>query len=44
MIDGELRLLAAVRRAAVEKGDPVPATAWFDQLLDERNALRCDLD
>lgn len=38
VIDGYLRLLAAVRRAAVETGGPVPAMAWFDQLLDERNA------
>ena len=36
IIDSELRLLAAVRRAIHEQGGPQPSTEPIDQLLDER--------
>ena len=38
-IDSELRLVAALRRAARERGGPLPSTDVADALLDER----CDL-
>jgi hypothetical protein len=37
-IDSELRLVAALRRAARERGGPLPSTAPMDELLDERLA------
>jgi len=37
-IDSELRLVAALRRAARERGGPVPCTAPMGELLDERLA------
>jgi hypothetical protein len=38
-IDGELRLLAAVRRTARELSGRTPSTELIDALLDERAAL-----
>jgi hypothetical protein len=38
-IDGELRLVAALRRAAREQGGPLPSIAVADALLDERREL-----
>jgi hypothetical protein len=35
-IDSELRLVAALRRAARERGGPVPSIAVADALLGER--------
>ncbi len=35
-IDGELRLVTALRRAAAHHREPVPATERIDELLDER--------
>ena len=35
-IDSELRLVAALRRAARERGGPLPSIAVADALLDER--------
>lgn len=35
-IDGELKLIAALRRAALHHGGETPATARIDGLLDER--------
>jgi len=35
-INGELRLVAALRRAARERGGPLPSVAVADALLDER--------
>ena len=35
IIESELRLLAAVRRTAVEMGMPTPRIGPVDQLLDE---------
>jgi hypothetical protein len=40
-IDSELRLVAALRRAARERAGPLPTTAPKDELLDERLAHRC---
>jgi hypothetical protein len=47
-IDSELRLVAALRRAARERGGPLPSIAVADALLDERNAannhnVNCEL-
>ncbi|MGV7518133.1 hypothetical protein PJM49_26440 [Mycobacterium kansasii] len=39
VIDSELRLLVAVRRAAVEDGGTAPGLHLIDGLLDERHAL-----
>jgi hypothetical protein len=39
MIDAELRLVAALRRAARERGGPLPSIAVADGLLDERREL-----
>jgi hypothetical protein len=39
-IDSELRLVAALRRAARERGGPLPYTAPMDELPDERLAHR----
>lgn len=36
-IDSELRLVAALRRAARECGGPLPSIAEADALLDERS-------
>jgi hypothetical protein len=36
MIDAELRLVAALRRAARERGGPLPSMDVADALLDER--------
>lgn len=36
-IDSELRLVAALRRAAHERGGPLPSIAEVDALLDERH-------
>jgi hypothetical protein len=36
MIDAELRLAAALRRAARERGGPLPSMDVADALLDER--------
>jgi hypothetical protein len=38
-IDVELRLVAALRRAARERGGPLPSIAVADALLDERREL-----
>lgn len=38
-IDAELRLLAALRRVARERGGPLPPIAAEDALLDERREL-----
>jgi hypothetical protein len=35
-IDSELRLVTALRRAAGERGGPLPSIAYADALLDER--------
>jgi hypothetical protein len=42
IIDSELRLVAALRRATRERGGPRPSTAPMDELLDERLAHRVD--
>jgi hypothetical protein len=39
-IDSELRLVAALRRAARERGGPLPSIDVADTLLDERSRLR----
>lgn len=39
VIDSELRLLVAVRRAAVEDGGTAPSLHLIDGLLDERRAV-----
>ena len=39
-IDSELRLVAALRRAARERGGPLPSIAVADALLDERRERR----
>ncbi|HUE31620.1 MAG TPA: hypothetical protein VMQ38_01610 [Mycobacterium sp.] len=39
IIDSELRLLAALRRAAQERGGPLPSIGVADALLDERSEL-----
>jgi hypothetical protein len=36
VIDSELRLVAALRRAARERGCPLPSIGVADTLLDER--------
>jgi len=38
-IDSELRLVAALRRAAQERGGPLPSIDVADALLDERREL-----
>ena len=38
-IDSELRLVAALRWAARERGGPLPSIAVADALLDERREL-----
>ena len=38
-IKSELRLVAALRRAARERGGPLPSTDVADALLDERREL-----
>jgi hypothetical protein len=38
-IDSELRLVAMLRRAAWERGGPLPAIDVADALLDERHEL-----
>ena len=38
-IDAELRLVAALRRAARERGGPLPSIDVADALLDERRGL-----
>jgi hypothetical protein len=38
-IDSELRLVAALRRAARERGGPLPLIDVVDALLDERREL-----
>jgi hypothetical protein len=38
-IDSELRLVAALRRAARERGRPLPSIDVADALLDERHDL-----
>jgi hypothetical protein len=40
-IDPELRLVAALRRAARERSGPLPSRDVADALLDERAALLC---
>ena len=40
-IDSELRLVAALRRAARERGGPLPSIAVADALLDERREAAC---
>lgn len=42
VIDSELRLLVAVRRAAVEEGGTAPSLHLIDGLLDERGAATAD--
>ncbi|HEX5255347.1 MAG TPA: hypothetical protein VFW69_16005 [Mycobacterium sp.] len=39
MIDAELRAIAALRRAARERGRPLPSIDVADSLLDERYEL-----
>ncbi|WP_158087253.1 hypothetical protein [Mycobacterium aquaticum] len=39
VVDAELRVLAAYRRACAEAGHPVRSTAVMDRLLDERSVL-----
>ena len=39
VIDSELRLVAALRRAARERGGPLPSIAAADALLEERREL-----
>jgi hypothetical protein len=39
IIDSELRLVAALRRAARERGGPLPSIDVADALLDERREL-----
>ena len=39
-IDSELRLVATLRRAARERGDPLPSIGVADALLDERGDMR----
>jgi hypothetical protein len=39
VIDSGLRLVAALRRAARERGVPLPSIAVADALLDERRKL-----
>jgi len=38
-IDSELRLMAALRHAARERGGPLPSIDVADALLDERREL-----
>jgi hypothetical protein len=38
-IDSELRLMAALRRAAGERSGPLPSIDMADTLLDERSRL-----
>jgi hypothetical protein len=38
-IDGELRLVSALRRAARERGGPLPSIEVADTLLDECSRL-----
>jgi hypothetical protein len=38
-IDSELQLMAALRRAARERGGPLPSIDVADALLDERREL-----
>jgi len=38
-IDSELRLVATLRRAARERGGPLPSIDVADALLDERRGL-----
>jgi hypothetical protein len=38
-IDSELRLVAALRQAAWERGGPLPSIDVADALLDERHEL-----
>ncbi|WP_036464600.1 hypothetical protein [Mycolicibacterium neoaurum] len=40
IVESELRLAAAVRRALAEPGESMPSTTVLDELLDERNAGR----
>jgi hypothetical protein len=42
-IDSELRLVAAFRRPARERGGPSPSTDVADALLDERRELTAHL-
>jgi hypothetical protein len=42
VIDSELRLLAAVRRAVTAMGGPPPSLTTVDELLDERAKTDCD--
>jgi hypothetical protein len=39
VIDAELRLIAALRRAARDRGGPLPSMDLADTLLDERNTI-----
>jgi hypothetical protein len=41
-IDSELRLVAALRRAARERGGPLPSVGVADALLDERAKVKAD--
>jgi hypothetical protein len=43
-IDSELRLMAALRRAARERSGPLPSIDVADALLDERRELTGDVD
>jgi hypothetical protein len=38
-LDSELRLMAALRRAARERGGPLPLIDLVDALLDERRLV-----
>jgi hypothetical protein len=40
VIDAEVRLVATIRRAALERGGPLPSIAAADALLDERGEGR----
>jgi hypothetical protein len=41
-IDGELKLVATLRRAARERGGPLPSIDVADALLDERAKVTAD--
>jgi hypothetical protein len=42
VIDSGLRLIAALRQAARERGGPLPSTTYADELLDERREVASD--
>ncbi|WP_158084028.1 hypothetical protein [Mycobacterium persicum] len=42
VIDSELRLLVAVRRAVMAEGGTAPSLGHIDRLLDERGVVSAD--